>query len=210
MSAETEQCKPIAAEDAEPVVGRAAAPIWLITVLIVLGYGGMLYLNENAGGFSAQVYEPYVSIDELAAAQPKSAEGELADKGRKIFTTDCQVCHQPNGMGMPGQFPPLAGSDWVNAAAANRIIRIVLNGAQGPITINGAPFTSSSAMVPWRDILKDDDIAAVLTFVRGNKEWGNHGGPVTPDQVKTIRAKIKDNTQPFSPDQDLKNLADGE
>ena len=177
-------------------------------VLIVLAYVGMLYLNENAGGFSSQVYAPYSSLDEVASAQ--SAGDEVAIQEPEDVVANCQVCHQPTGLGMPGQFPPLAGSEWVNAQAPNRIIRIVLNGAQGPITINGTPFATSAAMVAWRDILKDDDIAAVLTFVRGNKEWGNNAPAVTPQQVKAIRDKIKDNTQPFSPDADLSHLSDSD
>jgi len=208
MSVAPDQPNPAVADESEPQEGREPSPIWLIIVLIVLAYAGMLYLNENAGGFSSQVYMPYSSFDEVAAAQPKSEGDEIAAKGRRIFANNCQVCHQATGLGMPGQFPPLAGSEWVNAQAPNRIIRIVLNGAQGSITVKGTGF--SNAMVAWRDILKDDDIADVLTFVRGNKEWGNNAPPVTPEQVKIIREKIKGNTQPFSPDNDLSHLSDTE
>jgi mono/diheme cytochrome c family protein len=120
--------------------------------------------------------------------------------GQKIFTANCAVCHQPTGLGTPGQFPPLAGSEWVAAESPNRIIRAVLNGLQGPITVKGQPF--NNAMVPWKSVLtKDEEVAAVLTFVRQNKEWGNSAPAVTPEQVKAIREKIKDRENSFSPDE---------
>ena len=193
--------------DSEPTEQRSSSPVWLFGLLAVLLYGGLLYMNSHAGGFSSQVYEPYGSVEELAAAQPKSAGDELAVQGKKIFAANCAVCHQATGLGAPGQFPPLAGSEWVNAKSPTRIIRIVLNGAQGPIVVEGKPF--NNAMVPWKDVLTDDQIAAVLSYVRGNKEWGNTAPPVDPKLVKTIRDKTKDKTGAWNP-ADLEKLNEGE
>jgi mono/diheme cytochrome c family protein len=53
-------------------------------------------------------------------------------------------------------------------------------------------------MVPWNG-LSDDDIAAVITFVRGNAEWGNKAAPVTPEQVHAIREKVKNHPLSFTP-----------
>jgi mono/diheme cytochrome c family protein len=97
------------------------------------------------------------------------------------------VCHQPTGKGIPNQFPPLAESDWVAQAGPGRLIRLVLDGVQGPIKVNGVDW--NNAMPPWKELLKDEDIAAVLTYVRQNKAWGNSAGPVTPEQVKAVREK---------------------
>jgi mono/diheme cytochrome c family protein len=81
------------------------------------------------------------------------------------------------------------------------MIRIVLQGFSGPgLTIKGQPFNTGSAMVPWNG-LSDDDLAAVITFVRGNKEWGNHAAPVTPEQVHAIREKVKSHPMSFTPDE---------
>ena len=88
-----------------------------------------------------------------------------------------------NGQGSPGLNPPLAGSEWVLAEGPNRIIRIVLHGLQGPIEVKGQSF--NAAMLAWRDILTDEDIANVLSFIRN--EWGNKAPLVTPEQVKAIR-----------------------
>jgi hypothetical protein len=93
-------------------------------------------------------------------------------------------------------------ADWVAAKSTNRIIRAVLNGLTGPITVNGQAFNNT--MVAWGPSLKDEEIAAVLSFVRQNKEWGNNAPPVTAEQVKAIRAKIADHSQPFTPDELLK------
>jgi mono/diheme cytochrome c family protein len=196
-----------ATDEAEPTAERSTTPIWLIGLLAILAYAGMLYVNAHAGGFSAQVYRPYASFDEVDKAQPKDAGQLMAAQGKKVFGNACAVCHQATGLGTPGQFPPLAGSEWVAAKSPNRIIRAVLNGLQGPITVKDQQF--NNVMVPWKDALKDEDIAAVLTFVRGNKEWGNNAPPVTPEQVKAIREKIKDRSDPFAPDE-LSKLSDDE
>jgi mono/diheme cytochrome c family protein len=111
------------------------------------------------------------------------------------------ACHQANGLGTPGQFPPLAESDWVNEAEPGRMIRIVLNGLQGPITVKGQNY--NNVMVSW-NMLSDDDIAAVITFVRQNREWGNKASAVTPEQVKAVRAKVKGRTTAYTPDELLK------
>lgn len=197
-----------AAPQAEPTARRDVTPLWPFVLLGVTLYAGGLYVDARGGGFNAQVYEPYHSIEEITELQPKTAGGELAAKGKRVFQTYCQVCHQANGLGTPGQFPPLVGSEWVLADQPTRIIRAILNGFQGPLEVKGQQF-GAAAMPPWKDMLTDDDLAAVLTYVRGNKEWGNSAAPVTPEQVKAIREKIKDRTEPFTP-QDLLNIPLGE
>ena len=77
----------------------------------------------------------------------------------------------------------------------------MLDGIQGPITVKGMGF--NGAMPPWRELLKDEEIAAVLTYVRGNQNWGNSAPPVTPEQVKAIRDKVAARTA-WLPDELLK------
>ena len=81
------------------------------------------------------------------------------------------------------------------------MIRLVLNGLQGPITVKGQAF--NNVMVPWNS-LSDDDLAAVITFVRQNKEWGNKASAVTPQQVKAVRGKLKGRSNSFTPEELLK------
>jgi mono/diheme cytochrome c family protein len=161
--------------------------VWLFVLLAVLGYWGMRFLDAHAGGFNARVYGPYRSIGYVEAMLPKSEGDVMFANGQRLFGTSCLVCHQSTGQGVPGQFPPLAGSEWVQAETPNRMIRLVLDGIQGPITVKGQAFNAT--MPPWRDLLTDEEIAAVLTYVRGNQNWGNTSSPVTPEQVKAVREK---------------------
>lgn len=102
----------------------------------------------------------------------------------------CFACHQPTGMGLPNMFPPLAGSDWVKAKKADRMIRIVLHGLNGPVQVNGVPFTTPAPLMPPQGAaLSDAQIADVLTYVRA--EFGGGASAVTPDEVKAIREAEK-------------------
>jgi nitrite reductase (NO-forming) len=105
------------------------------------------------------------------------------ESGEAIYKRTCLVCHQPNGEGVPGTFPPLAKSDFL--IDRENTISQVINGKMGELTVNGVKY--NNIMPP--QILNDDEIAAVLTYVYAN--FGNTGKPVTADDVKTIRAKHK-------------------
>jgi mono/diheme cytochrome c family protein len=119
------------------------------------------------------------------------SKDEKIEMGRKIFTTICAVCHQPTGRGIPNVFPPLAGSDFLNSDK-NRAIKIVINGRQGEIVVNGLKFNNSMPKFP----LTDHDIANVLTFVYSS--FGNSGIEVTPGEVSTLRLESPD-VLPASP-----------
>ncbi len=109
--------------------------------------------------------------------------------GQATYMMVCFACHQPTGLGLPNMFPPLAGSDWANAPKPDRIIRMVLHGYTGPITVNGKPFTSLAPLMPPQGALTDQQIADVLTYVRN--AFGNKASAVSPDEVAAIRATEK-------------------
>jgi mono/diheme cytochrome c family protein len=181
----------------DPGVKDPAVPIWLIVVFFLLLYWGAVYFDEHGGWFDKQVYTPYVSAEDIKKFQVAGGPS-IPDMGRAIYNRPtCSACHQPNGQGQAGTFPPRAGSVWVNEKEPGRLIRIVLKGFTGPgLKVNGVPFNTAGTMVPW-EMLSDDDIAAVLTYVR--QEWGNKAPPVTPEQVKAIRDKVKSHSQNFTP-----------
>lgn len=186
-------------------VKDSAVPVWLIIVLFLLVYWGAVYFDERGGWFASQVYAPYRSSEELASFNAAFGPPDIMEQGKQIYARTCFVCHQANGQGQPGTFPPLAGSDWVNEKEPGRMIRIVLQGFSGPgLEVKGQPFNTGSAMVPWGATLSDDDIAAVISYVRGNKEWGNNAPPVTPEQVHSVRGKVASHPQSFSPDEIMK------
>jgi mono/diheme cytochrome c family protein len=188
-------------QEIEPAAGSARAPVWLFVLVAVLAFWGMGFLDNHGGGFDPLVYKPYKSLAELKADQPRTGN-DVFRKGQKVFETYCILCHQATGKGLPNQFPPLAGSEWVQAKDPGRLIRLVLDGIQGTITVNGQQLTG--AMPPWKENLTDEDIASVLTYIRGNQEWGNSASEVTPDQVKAIRAKMAGRSTAWSPDELLK------
>ena len=120
---------------------------------------------------------------------PKT-KAERVQLGRQLFTSICAACHQPTGQGLPNVFPPLAGSDFLNADK-NRAIKTVINGRQGELIVNGKKFNNSMPSFP----LDDDDIANALTFVYNS--FGNSGIEVKPEEVKALRGQP--NEEPVNP-----------
>jgi mono/diheme cytochrome c family protein len=182
----------------DPVV-----PIWLIVVCFLLAYWGAVYFDENGGWFDAKVYTPYASAERLSDYQVGGGETSF-ERGAKIYSRTCFACHQPNGLGTPGTFPPLVGSDFVNEKEPGRMIRIVLRGFQGSgLVVNGAPFPTAGQMTAFGVAppagLTDDEIADVITYVRGNADFKNHASPVTTEQVTAIRNKIANHPGNYSP-----------
>ena len=104
------------------------------------------------------------------------------EKGKQVYMSLCFACHQADGNGLPGAFPPLAKSDYM-LADRDRAVRIVLKGMTGPVTVNGK--TINSVMPPQEAVLTDTQIADVLTYVFNT--WGNQGDAFSTDQVKAIR-----------------------
>ena len=137
--------------------------------------------------FAATCALPFTS---LIHAQDSAPAAESLSRGQTVYMQVCFACHQPTGLGLPGMFPPLASSDWVAANKPDRIIRMVLHGFTGPITLNGKPFTSPAPLMPPQGAaLSDTQIADVLTYVRSN--FGNKAGAVTPAEVAAIREAEK-------------------
>jgi mono/diheme cytochrome c family protein len=112
----------------------------------------------------------------------------LLAQGQGKYST-CSACHQANGQGIPGAFPPLAGSEYATAAPPLPI-RIVLLGAQGPLTVKGQRFNST--MPSWASFT-DAEIAATLTYVRS--QWGNAASVVTAEQVAAERRALAGRTR---------------
>ncbi|HWU44149.1 MAG TPA: copper-containing nitrite reductase [Bdellovibrio sp.] len=140
-----------------------------------------------SGKTSDLVYLPEGgTIQEIGEKAPapvpaKTLEERIAN-GKRIYETTCFACHQITGEGLPGAFPPLAKSDFLNADK-KRAIGIVLRGRQGKITVNGKEFDS----VMPAQVLSDDDVASVLTYVYS--AWGNSKKSVTASEVKQVRAE---------------------
>ena len=118
--------------------------------------------------------------------------------GQTIYEMACLPCHQPEGKGLPGVYPPLAGSDWVRGDKT-RLIKIVLHGLTGPVTVAGQNFGNTAASVPMPAMggLDDQQIADVLTFVR-NTYGQTTAAPVSTAEVKSIRATTAERGTPWT------------
>jgi mono/diheme cytochrome c family protein len=128
-------------------------------------------------------------------------------RGQPLYMQTCIACHQPTGMGLPGAFPPLAGSDYVTGSP-RRMVATMLKGLQGPLTIKGV--TYNNIMLPLDlqfPVLKDDaKVADVANYVRNS--FGNTGAEVvTPALVTEVRAKWASRTTPFT-EADIKEWKD--
>jgi len=128
-----------------------------------------------------------------AAATPAAQAPAQGPDGKVVYSTTCAACHQATGEGVEGTYPPLAGSEIVNGDEA-KVIRIVLHGLTGPVEVAGE--TYSGMMPPWGGVLKDPELAAVLTYVRS--AWGNKAAPVTVSKVAAIRAATASRTTPWT------------
>ncbi|NML48601.1 nitrite reductase, copper-containing [Ramlibacter sp. G-1-2-2] len=136
-----------------------------------------VYLGDRAGPNLAAVAQAT-----QAAAAGKLTADEQAKAGQALFAGTCSVCHQGNGAGMPGVFPPLAKSDFL-AADVKRAVNVVLHGLSGKVTVNGQEYNS---VMPPMNQLNDDEVANILTYVLNS--WGNPGGQVSKEDVKAQRA----------------------
>lgn len=106
------------------------------------------------------------------------------ERGKKVFTSYCATCHQANGQGLPNIYPPLAKSDWLKSQPKEKVIEAVIYGLRGAITVNGKKY--NGVMNPLPTTYKDEDIAAVITYVYNS--WGNPGTVVTVSDVRKVKA----------------------
>lgn len=181
--------KPDPHEQARPV----PKPLLLLVRLLVAAGGAYIGASDietpAAWGDGRQA-------DELAG--PRSPASTAAGSGAAVFAAHCAACHQASGQGLPGVFPPLAGSEWVTGRDST-VAAIVIHGISGSLTVKGS--TYRGAMPAFGAQLDDAQIAAVLSHLRS--QWGNQAAPVTPQTVAQARETHKARTTPFAGDQDL-------
>jgi len=169
--------------DAEPTVAAGGGVAWPFVMLGVVLFGCFLHVENSGGAFRADVYQSGVKLPPPMPNEPE--EVKLYKTGAQLYAA-CAGCHQPSGMGSEAlNFPPLAGSEWVMREKPDRLVRIILDAVEGPISVKGKTY-DNAAMPPFRGALNERQIAAIATYIRGNKDWGNSASYVTPAQVKAI------------------------
>jgi mono/diheme cytochrome c family protein len=179
----------VAREMAEPRDGVAPTPVTILLLFFALAGWGGYYLANESGGFRADVYdENFVEGRGDGGAQKVEDPMVL---GRRTFNV-CTQCHQETGGGIPGTYPPLAGSEIV-VGDAGILVRIVLHGLRGPVTVAGS--TYDGQMPAWNR-LSDGQIAAVLTYIRAS--WTNEAPAVDAASVAAIREHASGQKQPWT------------
>lgn len=129
----------------------------------------------------------------------KGKDAKLYILGAEIYSREahCGTCHQANGKGLPAaNFPPLAGTKWVNGSP-ERLIKLAMKGLFGPIEVKGKKLPGVVPMTPFEFILKDEELAGVLTYVRN--AFGNKASVIQSEQVKAVRAAVKGKKDMYLP-----------
>ena len=165
--------RPQQREHGEPSEGNLPVPpavfVW---IAILLAWGVGYYLKD--------VGTPMLGGDSRTATPPAAGVETGPADGAAIFRARCVPCHQSEGQGGPGSFPPLAASEWVLVDDPAVPVAIVHDGLTGEIEVAGSTFDGT--MPPFGAMLSAEEIAAVLTYVRG--EWGNAADPIEPEVVE--------------------------
>ena len=191
-SGSQEAIDPLTGESSAPAIGSAPIPTWLVGVIGVAFFWAGGYLFSFSGGFKPDVFDYEPKFGVVGGGAAVAADPKLV--GKALFSANCVTCHQANGEGLPGQYPPLAGSEVLLGPALNHTIAILLKGLQGPVTVKGQAFNNS--MQAWEDQYSDQQLAGILTYERS--DWGNNGAPVTADMVKEVRNEIKDRKEQWT------------
>ncbi|MCB9426497.1 MAG: c-type cytochrome [Flavobacteriales bacterium] len=160
----------------------------MLVLLVIVGCGDKKQKNEESqtNASAEELFEEktgeVVETDEVVEPTVEGdsdLEARMA-LGKEKYAQTCFACHQAEGQGVPGAFPPLAKSDYLNADVA-RAIDIVLNGKSGEITVNGTTYNS----VMTAQNLSDEEVLNVLTYVYNS--WGNDKQEITLDMIKSAR-----------------------
>ncbi|NIJ51950.1 PVC-type heme-binding CxxCH protein [Dyadobacter arcticus] len=141
---------------------------------------------------------------EVAKTTLKGTELALFNTGKEIYAKEgyCSTCHQPDGKGLAAAgFPPIVANQWI-LGSDERLIKLTLKGLLGPIEVGGQKYPGQVPMTPFGGLLKDEEVAAVLTYVRNS--FGNKGPAISPEKVKQVRASTETKKDFYSPEQLLK------
>ncbi len=133
-----------------------------------------------------------------AKARPLTGpEERLFLQGRQHYLVACAPCHGPDGAGMTPLGPPLAGSEWV-LGPPGRLVRIVLQGLEGPVHVNGTKYEPprTLASMPGVRGFTDENLAAILTYIR--RDWDHGADPVAPPAVSAVRVATMGRVEPWT------------
>jgi len=182
-------------EFADPDERVRPLPWFFIMFLGAMGMWGAFYIVSTPSGELSS----YGDQRTVATLRPAVvAPGAATVDGKQLFGAKCAACHQISGVGVAGVFPPLAGAEWV-VGDEKVLANILLHGINGEIVVKGITYKGA---MPAFGALADDEIAAVLTYIRS--DWGNSAKPVSASTVKAQREATKTQSAPYSGGEALK------
>jgi mono/diheme cytochrome c family protein len=184
VSPERDRLPPRQREFEDPDERVRPLPLVLALVIVASLTWGTWYLATSTPELDATLG------DGRTEAGFTTASAEVS--GAQVYAGKCAGCHQADGNGVAGVFPPLTNSPWVTESGT-RLVQILLHGIQGPIDVLGT--TYNGLMPAWKS-LPDEEIAAVATYIR--ESWGNGALPVTVETVAAERARTSSMTAPWA------------
>lgn len=174
----------------EPEELRNPTPVPLIFVSVVMVAWGVWYYFANAG-FPLTAGDRRTPLQEPTMAQVDGAQ---------VFAANCVACHQANGAGLQGVFPPLVNSRWV-LGSRERLVQIMLYGIQGPIEVQGTVY---NGVMPAFARLSDAELAAVTTHIRAT--WGNSADAIAPAEIAAGRERDPERSAPWGGGEELQRV----
>lgn len=178
-------------EHPEPEEGTLTTPkIVLAWIIILIVWGVSYYVWQIGKPMLGGDSRTAVELNTPSAKETLNTENGISagPDGKTVFAAHCSACHQATGQGIPGAFPPLAGSKWVNAKDSNLPLAIVHDGLSGEIEVAGAIY--NGIMPAFKSTLSSAELAAVLTYIR--HEWGNNAKDLDAAMVDKYSESVGD------------------
>lgn len=176
-------------ENADPDENVNPLPWFFIMFLGAMGMWGAFYIATTPSGESS-AFGDQRTVALLRPPEVAAAASAVVD-GRQLYGAKCAACHQINGMGLAGVFPPLAGAEWV-VGDEKVLTSILLHGVQGELVVKGNTYNGA---MPAFGTLTDDELAGVLTYIRS--DWGNQAPAITAATVSAQREATKNQIGPY-------------
>lgn len=176
-------------EQPEPEEGREPVPWWLWAGAVLAIFAGGFYLGRFGGVFSTATHIGF----QRPGMQVIGETPPVTVSGAQVYQARCASCHQVSGLGVPGAFPPLVGTDWVTGDA-EVVIKILLDGIEGPLEVRGAVY--NGVMPAWRDVLSSAELSAVASYIRQMET--NAAAPVDVPTVARIKEETAGRDKPWT------------
>lgn len=194
MRREKEYNRMLQRERNEPTELGRPVPLLVLFVIVSLFLWSVYYIAVS------DLHSPASFGDNRTTADFEVAESTSIDGGQ-LYTANCVACHQASGAGVPGVFPPLSASEWVQGKP-EVVVQILLHGITGELTVEGT--TYNGVMPDFGSKFNDEEIAALVNHLRTS--FGNEANTIDADLVKAQREATADRTTPWNGDADLQKL----